>query len=192
VNLIDFEAGSATLNAAGNEKLVALAKALRERPQLSLEVPAVFSPDSDLALLAARDLEARLQALPQQARRKSNADAGAAEDAAQRFELLLALYRAEKPDTPLPPGAQALQPLRAKERDPAALVAGNGDLEAALRASIDSLETPLHALATERARAIQDALLSSGEVDPGRVFMLAATAQPAAGDKVRVALGLKH
>ena len=191
VNLIDFEPGSATLDAAATEKLTALGKALRERPQLSLEVPATYSPDSDYALLAARQLEARLQALPQAARKKANADPAPADDPAQRFDSLLALYRAERSGAPLPPGAQALQAVRAKDRDPAALAAANGELEAALRASIDSLEAPLQALATERARAIQDALLSSGEVDPGRVFMLAASAQPASGEKVRVALSLK-
>jgi hypothetical protein len=191
VNLIDFDPGSATLDAAASEKLAALTKALRERPQLALEIPATYSPDGDYTPLAARQLEARLQALPQPARRTADVDAGAAPDAAQRFDLLLALHRAEKPGAPLPPGAQALLAVRARDRDPAALAVAVGELDAALRASIEVLETSLHALAAERARAIQDALLSSGEVEPGRVFMLAAGAQPAASGRVRVALSLK-
>jgi hypothetical protein len=199
VNLIDFEPGSATLDAAASEKLAALTKALRERPQLALEIPATYSPDRDFELLAARQLEARLQALPQPARRNAGANTGAIAGAtvaaptnpAQRFDLLLALHRAEKAGAPLPPGAQALLAVRASDRDPATLAATIGELETALRASIDSLETPLHALATERARAIQDALLSSGEVEPARVFMLSAAPQPASGDRVRVALSLK-
>ncbi len=67
----------------------------------------------------------------------------------------------------------------------------NADLETALRPGIDSFDPALQALAQQRARAIQDALLSSGEVDPGRVFMLAAGATPATGDKIRIALSLK-
>ena len=87
VNLIDFDPGSASLDAAGAEKLAALTKALRERPQLSLEVPALYAPDADFANLAAKHVEARLAVLAQ-----SRQEPGALTDPVQRFELLLALY----------------------------------------------------------------------------------------------------
>jgi uncharacterized protein involved in outer membrane biogenesis len=187
VNLIDFAPGSATLDAAAAEKLASLTKALHERPQLALEVPATWSPDADSAELGARQLEAKLQALV--LARKEGADA--LMDPARRFELLLALYRADKANAALPPGAHALQELRAKERAAAALASANGELESALRPGIDALEPALKTLAQERARAIQDALLGSGQVEPARVFMLAAEARPAEAGKVRVALSLK-
>ncbi len=49
----------------------------------------------------------------------------------------------------------------------------------------------LEALGQARARAIQDALLGSGEIDPQRVFLIAAEAKPAVDGKVRVELALK-
>ena len=187
VNLIDFEPGEATLDAAATEKLAALTKALRERPQLQLEVPARYAPDADFAVLSSRLVENKLTAL---AKTRKYAD-DALLDPARRFELLLALYKFEKSGATPPPAAQALQEIRARDRDAAALNTANADLETALRPGIDSFDPALQALAQQRARAIQDALLSSGEVEPGRVFMLAAGATPATGDKIRIALSLK-
>lgn len=187
VNLIDFEPGQADLDAAATEKLAALSKALRERPQLALEVPALYVPDADIAVLSSKMVENKLGALARQ--RKEPPEA--LQDPARRFDLLVSLYKAEKSAAALPPGVQALQEIRARERDSAALRAANAEIEAALRPGIDAFDATLQALAQQRARAIQDALLSSGEVEPGRVFMLAAGAAPAAGDKVRIALSLK-
>ena len=187
VNLIDFEPGEATLDAAATEKLAALSKALRERPQLELEVPAVYAPDADVAVLSSRLLADRLVAL---AKSRNDPD-DAPLDPARRFDLLLAMYKAEKAGATLPPAALALQEVRARDRDVAALNSANADLETALRPGIDTFDAALQALAQQRARAIQDALLSSGEVEPGRVFMLAPGASPAAENKVRIALSLK-
>lgn len=187
VNLIDFEPGEATLDAAATEKLAALTKALSERPQLQLEVPALYAPDADFGVLSSRLVENRLAALAKS--RKDPYDAPL--DPARRFELLLALYKAEKAGATLPPAAQELQEIRARDRGVAALNSANAELEIALRPGIESFDPALQALAQQRARSIQDALLSSGEVEPGRVFMLAPGAAPAAGDKVRIALSVK-
>jgi hypothetical protein len=189
VNLIDFDAGSAALDPAATEKLAALTRALRERPQLQLEVPASYSPDADLRVLASRHLEGRLAALA--AAGKQPADPASLADPARRFELLLAQYRADIAGAALPASALALQAVRAKERDATALDTANRELQALLLPGIDALQAPLQALAQERARAIQDALLASGEIEHGRVFMLAAGAKPADGEKIRVALSLK-
>jgi hypothetical protein len=105
--------------------------------------------------------------------------------------LLLALYKADKPGAALPPGALALQSVRVKERDAAAVDAANAELESALRPSIDGFDAALEALAQQRARAIQDVLLSSGEVAPGRVFMLSSIPAPSSQGKVRIVLNLK-
>jgi hypothetical protein len=186
VNLIDFEPGSATLDAAATEKLNSIRRALFERPQLELEVPASYAPDADYAVLAKQQLETRLTTLARS--RKQPVDPALP---AARQELLLALYKQDKPGAALPPGALALQSLREKDRDPAAIETANAELESALRPSIDSLDTALGALAQQRARAIQDVLLTSGEVAPGRVFMLSSSAAPASDGKVRIALNLK-
>jgi hypothetical protein len=187
VNLIDFEPGSATLDAAGSEKVASLAKALRERPQLALEVPAIYAPDADYDWLARQQLETKLAAL-MQSRKEA---VGALADPARRFGMLVALYRADRAGAALPPTALALDAIRARDREAAAFATANAELETALRPAIDSLDTALQSLAQQRARAIQDALLSSGEVEPARVFMLAPGASPASNNKVRLALGLK-
>ena len=189
VNLIDFDAGSAALDAAAVEKLASLTRALRERPQLQLEVPATYSPDADLPALANRQLDNRLTALA--TNRKEPADPASLADPARRFELLLALYRADKGAAALPPGAQAMQAVRARQRDAASLDAANRELQTVLLAGIDALQAPLQALAEARARAIQDALLSAGEIDHDRVFMLAVAAKATEGERIRLALSLK-
>ena len=187
VNLIDFAPGDATLDGAATEKLAALTKALRERPQLAMEVPATYAPDADYAVLSSKIVETRLAATA--LARKESAEVLL--DPARRFELLSAMYAAEKSGAALPADALALSGVRARERDVSALASANAALEAALRPGIDSMDSALQALAQQRARSIQDALLVSGEVEPGRVFMLAVDAIPAADNKVRIALRLK-
>jgi hypothetical protein len=186
VNLIDFEPGSATLDAAGAEKLNSIRKALFERPQLELEVPATYAPDADYPVLAASQLQQKLSSLAQS--RKLPADPALATD---RHELLVELYEKEKAGAALPPGALALQSIRARDRDAAAVEAANSELESALRPSIDGLESTLESLAQQRARAIQDVLLRSGEIAPGRVFMLSSSAALSSEGKVRIVLNLK-
>ena len=63
VNRIDFPPGSATLLPAAQARVAAVAKALAQRPQLQLQVPAVFSPDIDRPALAQRQLRHELIAL---------------------------------------------------------------------------------------------------------------------------------
>jgi hypothetical protein len=105
--------------------------------------------------------------------------------------LLVTLYKETLSGAALPPAALALQNIRARDREVAALKAANESLEGALLPGIDALEGALQALAQQRARAIQDALLSSGEVEAARVFMVSPAAALAANDKVRTSLSLK-
>jgi hypothetical protein len=181
VNLIDFDAGSAELTTEATTRLASLTRALHERPQLSLEVPAIYSPDADFAALASRWLDGRL--------RTQGGTPG--DDAARRFELLLAIHRADKPDAALPPAAMALQSVRARDRQSAALDAANRELERALLPGIETLARDLEALAQQRARNIQDALLTSGEGESARVFLVAPGASPAVDGRSRAALTLK-
>jgi hypothetical protein len=194
VNLIDFGPGSAALDEAATEKIASLRRALHERPSLALEVPAGWSPDADYDALAAAQVEQKLAALADKAGKNGRKDTDAMsplEDPARRFELLVSLYKSEKPAAALPPGALAVDAVRARDRDPAALAQASDELAAAMRPTIDGLTPALEALAQQRARAIQDALLGSGEVEPGRVFMLAPAPKPAVDGKTRVALSLR-
>jgi len=186
MNLIEFDAGTSTLDAAAREKLGSIAKALSERPGLQLEIPTTYSPDLDRAAVAQRKLEGLLRSLP-----KANPDALA--DPAQRFELLVTQYQSDfGAKSALPPAALAVNAVRKSERDPAGFAAANGELEQAITQKHAVDDSDLEQLGQLRARAIQDALLGPGTLDPARVFVMGANpATPTDNKKVRVALSLK-
>lgn len=52
MNVIEFQPGATTLDLAAKERLASLAKALKERPQLQLDIPALYSPEVDGSALA--------------------------------------------------------------------------------------------------------------------------------------------
>jgi hypothetical protein len=182
INQIDFAAGSSALDAAGQERMTALAKALGERPSLELDVPTAYSPDADGAALARAKLDARLPALAQTPEA----------DEAARFELLRKQYEKELgAKTALPAPAVAVMESRKKKEAVVAYAAANDELTAALLAHQPASETELDELARARTEAVRTALLGSGDIDPKRVFVLGAKPVPAVAGKVRVELALK-
>jgi hypothetical protein len=186
MNLIEFEAGDATLDAAAQEKIASITKALTERPALQLEIPTTFSPELDRAALKSRRLEGLLRSMPK-------ADDTALTDPARRFELLVAQYQLDfGARAALPPAALALNAVRRSERDPAGFAAANRELEQAIAQKNEVDERELEQLGQSRARAIQDALLGPGSLDAARVFVMGANpAAPGKDQKVRVELSLK-
>ncbi len=52
MNLIDFQPGAATLDGAAQERTASIVKALKERPQIQLDIPAPYSPEADGSVLA--------------------------------------------------------------------------------------------------------------------------------------------
>jgi hypothetical protein len=65
------------------------------------------------------------------------------------------------------------------------------DLSAALSARTKILDADLERLGMQRAKAVQDALLGSGDIDPARVFLIAQSAAPPADKRVRLEMSLK-
>jgi Domain of Unknown Function (DUF748) len=273
MNYIDFQPGSAVLDAPEHEKLVALAKALKEKEKLELDVPVTYSADVDRPGLAVAHLNQRLLALnadkasghkrgkgansntsaaagdasppsvaeaATQGRRaeggtkpstpdavKSSgagnatpAKAGssaitlgeapkstlsgimdapppaapALSDPAQRYQLLIALYKADLgKSTPLPEQAQAIETAgNKKDQPPPDYAAANAELEAALLQKSPVADSELEILGKHRARAIQDVLLNGTDIDPSRVFVIGSAPKSAPEkDKVRVELALK-
>jgi hypothetical protein len=114
-------------------------------------------------------------------------------DPAQRYRLLVALYRAELgKDTPLPEPAKAIESAGRKKDPQPDFGAANTELEAALLQKTPVADNDLQILAKHRARAIQDVLLLGTDIDPGRVFVIGTAPKGAADkDKVRVELALK-
>ncbi len=188
INLIGFAAGDPSLDAAGQEKVATLAKALTERPGLQLNVPAVFNRDADEPALREAGLQARvvaarraeLTAKKQPVDAVTFASVSAEPEAYQR--LLTAIYRQEfGKDAPLPePPPEAT--------DPAARIAL---LEDGLRQRVPVSDAGFFALAKARAEAVQTVLLTDTGIDPGRVFLTAPAEGKAAEAGVVMELALQ-
>jgi hypothetical protein len=106
------------------------------------------------------------------------------------LKLLLEEYQAELgKDKPLPPSVEAVQKAKRNETPP--YDQGISDLNAAL---IDHAQVPdsdLEALGKERAQAIEGALVSGGQIETSRVFIVQAPPKPQSADKVKVELAVK-
>ncbi|HEY2399348.1 MAG TPA: DUF748 domain-containing protein, partial [Steroidobacteraceae bacterium] len=115
-------------------------------------------------------------------------------DPAQRYQLLIALYKADLgKSTPLPEQAQAIENAgKKKDQPPPDYGAANAELEAVLLQKSPVADTELEVLGKHRARAIQDVLLNGTDIDPSRVFVIGSAPKGAPEkDKVRVELALK-
>ncbi|HEU4623222.1 MAG TPA: DUF748 domain-containing protein [Steroidobacteraceae bacterium] len=177
MNQIDFEPGSATLDATAQERVTSIAKALQERPQLKLDIPVSYSRELDAAEIAKRTLDEKLSAVP---------------EPAQRFDMLMEEYKSlYGADTPPPQNAANVLALPKKKRPPESYDAANEELTRAIVEKQPASDSDLEQLAQARAHAIQDALLGSGELDPSRVFILGTNATEPADGKIRLALALK-
>jgi len=174
---VDFPAGSAELAATQAEKLNTLSKALVERPQLRLSVPLTVVTAQDSDALARTALAAKIPAVAEES----------LDDSEKRKRVLL--Y--EKTYKELLKSAPQYPPQTKTEK--------GVDLDAQLKFLEDSLlqhlrpdDSSLTALAQQRARAIQDALLANTELSPERVFI---TAQRTEGkpqdDTVRMEMKLE-
>jgi len=209
---VDFQPGSAVIDSAEHDKLVTLAKALKEKEKLELDVPVTFSPDVDGPGLATAHLNQRLLVVKQEqnskGKRGKNSDDApspsavmdepppqdpALTDPAQRYRLLAALYRSELgKSTPLPDSAKAVEAAGKKKGEQPDFATANGDLEAALLQKMPIADTELETLGKHRARAIQQVLLVGTDLDPSRVFVIGTAPKSASEkDKVRVELALK-
>jgi hypothetical protein len=194
MNIIEFDAGSAELAKPSQDQLASVAKALKQRPQLKLDVPMVHADTIDRPALSAVRLRSELNAreLSTRAGRKHPDTALdlALADPEKHFKLLLDQYQAELgKDNPLPPSVVAVQ--QAKGKDPPPYDAAITDLNAALLDHVQVPDSDLEALGKERAQAIQGALVSAGQVETARVFIVNAPPKPQSGDKVKVELALK-
>jgi hypothetical protein len=194
MNIVEFQPGSAQLDDPAKNQMASLAKSLEQRPQLQLDVPIVFSKTLDRARIASTQLRSELltRVAHTAAGRAHPQTAGelALADPEKHFKLLVEQYRDDLgKQTPLPPSAVAVQEAKSKESapyDPAIK-----DLKGALIDHITVPDSDLEALGKQRAQAIQDAVVSGGDVAASRVFIVNAPPIPDSGDTVKVELALK-
>jgi hypothetical protein len=171
LSYVSFAPGSAEPEPEAAAKLQALAKALDERPALSLEAEGTADPGADGAALRRQALERRLTAL-----RDGGSTAGAAplgpED---RRRLLPVAYKAAFPPVP---GAAASQPPPAVE------------MEQRLLEAMPVAAGDLRQLADARTKALVARLLEA-KVDPARLFEVEGGERARKEGGSRVYLGLR-
>ena len=194
VNVVEFAGGSADLDPPAKEQLASMVKALTERPQLKLDVPIAYLKRLDRPQVAAARLNEELQRRAQgSAQGKKHPDTAAElalADPQKHFRLLTEQYQADLgKDAALPPSAAAAQAAKAKEAPQ--YDAAIADLNAALIDHIQVADADLEALGKQRAEAIKNVLLSDGQVDPGRVFIVNAPPRDDGDDKVKAEMAVK-
>lgn len=154
---VDFEAGSAVLPATQAAKLNKLATALVERPQLRLNVPLTVVTKQDSEAMARAALNEKLP--PAEAPK---------DDAAkrQRIAALEKVYKEVARSAPkYPPETENEKGVDFDAR--------LKFLEQSLLERMQPDDAALTALAQQRSRAVQDALLANTELNPERVFITA-------------------
>jgi len=194
---IDFAPGEATLDAATAERLGALAKSLVEKPELKLDVPIGALPEVDRPALAERAYRTAVDGavaarFGKDARNDASVPRYASLQSGQRIEVLTELLKKQSgaapqvPEAPDAPEGTSRADARAM-RETAAVEF----LEKTAREGIVVPDTEFERLATERAYAVERALLAGGALDPTRVFKVREGKVSAYEGKVRFELGLK-
>ena len=184
LSTLEFAAGSARLDAAAQQRVDTLAKALADRPALKLDITGRADPVADREALNRAAVETALR----REKMKSLAAAGTAPPSLERVTIgaeernrwLAAAYR----EAPLPDRPRNV--LGMLKDVPAA------EMEAMLRAHATVDDEALRALANTRAQAVKDAIAAKG-VAVDRLFLVAprlgaeAGAATAGGDRTRPA-----
>ena len=184
---IAFEFGGVALRESEAAKFDKLAKALLDRPQLTLSIRGVADPVGDGRALAEAALRADIAARWAVERKP---DAGEIPPPETERAILIALH-AERI------GAPADEPVAAelaRDADEAATAAAAAELEAAqadwltslreaLRDSYEVEEAQLSALAQARGEVVREGLLGRGKVPPAQVFLSRTELSSAATDK---------
>jgi len=192
LQFVDFGPGAADLDSAAADKIRAMVKALNERPQLKIEVPIAWVSELDRpALVDARFLtQVREARSGKGGRNKSPAAAPDFEqlDAPAKVELLTQLYAKDMGGEPTFP--QEVANLKTK---PELAAAKTDFLTKALHEHIAVTVTDgdLTALGQQRATAVQQALLTDTQLDPGRVFLVVNDKAKNQDGRVRLELSLK-
>lgn len=180
---IPFAPGSSALDDTGRQRLDTLAKALRQRPQLRLDVEGASDPARDGPLLAERRLRREYQQLWYNSLQRRGERVPATPDALEIDEdlqasLLGAIYRSQLRQPPAEWSSLGERQVRENMRQ--ALLTHWRDNPAALRR-----------LAQERAAAIKGYLVDVGGLEDARIYLLDATqAAPGAEGAVETLLHL--
>jgi hypothetical protein len=174
---VEFDSGRAAIADAGRKKIDTLVTALSEKTSLRLEIAGYVSPETDPEGLKQYFLQRKVKAQKLNDLTKKGSPAVPVDEivvAPGEYEKYLTLaYRAE----PFP-----------KPRNVIGLVKSLpvAEMEKLMLANIQAGDEELRQLASRRANAVKDALLQSGKIEAGRVFIVEPKGlTPEKKDKVR-------
>lgn len=192
LNTVPFPVGSSELAAASEANLNSIAKALADRPALHLEITGAGDPRADGPALAEAKLREELLLLKQQGVEKTGKPGPEAADVtglteSEEAALVETLYTKKFGALPAPP-VQTDSPPSTAEMPKTVPVA---ELKARLLSDIKVDEGQIRLLAQDRAKRIQDFVVTQGGIAPERVFLLDTVIDTSAsGDSVPCKLGL--
>ncbi len=188
LQFVDFRPGAAQLDTAATNKARAIVKALSERPQLKIQIPIAWVSELDRPALAELQFTARVHDL--QSAKSPQKKAPPAEyeqlDAPAKGELLTELYKKGFGGEPKFP--TAITDIKTK---PELAAAKLEFLSKALHEHIVISDSDLTTLGQQRAKAVQQVLLTDTQLDPARVFLVANDKAKDQDGLVRLELSLK-
>ena len=177
---IEFPVGTDTLDAAGIQKIDAIAKALQERPALQVEVVGAADRVRDRDAVALQKISAEVH---RRFTKNGTKNLQAVLSPEREFEFLSDLF-AEKlgkqpiKEEPVPGGKIVQRVLTAEE------------LRRQLTPAIAVEESELRSLAQGRAKAIREQLVAPGRLPEERVFLVEVELGDWSGETVRARLNL--
>jgi hypothetical protein len=189
LQFVDFQPGTADLDAAAAGKAQNIAKALNGRPQLKIEIPIAVVGELDrprlIELKFQKEIQEELAAAPPG--KKSSAAAGFDQlDPGAQLDVLTKLYKKIIGSDPKFP--ESIDAIKTKSEK---ITAKNDFLNQALHEHVAVSDSDLKALGQQRAMNLQAALLTDSQIDPGRVFLVANDKAKNQAGQVRLELSLK-
>jgi hypothetical protein len=182
---IDFAPGSADLPPDAGQALGALGKALAQRQELSVDIPAGPGLVDDARAIADSRIDQAL--LAQKAKPQAAADLRPDE----RLARMKALYKTQFHENPAIPPAQQPAAGQAKVTPQQRKAQDLAWLQDRLRPGFTPSPGELQALGAARAKAVRDALLGETGVDPTQVFMTPQDVASSEGGHARLKLKLQ-
>jgi uncharacterized protein involved in outer membrane biogenesis len=166
LSFIDYAPGHATLSPAALKRLETLAKALTERPALSLEISGRADPEQDSEGLKQARLERKVRA--QKIAERTRAGVASGDDTKVSAEEYPALLKRAYDEEKFPKPRNLIGMAKSL---PVA------EMEKLMLSHIVIADNDMQMLANRRAQAARDWLVEQGKVDAARVFLVAPKVQ---------------
>ncbi len=193
---VKFQPGTAELDQDAKEGLAALGKAMREKPELKLDVPVGTLDQLDVEGLRAvkfqKSLERSVAATLSRREKKNGVPDYAELDPEQKLDALEKLHKdltgkePRLPDAPKPPAGTARKNVKSIAQQYQA-----EKLAQEVQSKVPVEPAELQALGRRRAEAIEAELLRASQIDTARVFLSNKGKVSREGEAVQFELSLK-